>query len=114
MMGNLVLGEVLTHLFSISMEKINADLKIKSDIGLVASEYFKKYSEPDKNKYIQPIEIKNILSIMKQIASTKGDGSQTVRLNLLLDLCKQCRNDQELMYLMRIFKVFLRKIYFVL
>jgi len=103
-LGPFVLSEVLAHLFSISIEKINADFKNHSDIGVVACEYFNKYSEP-KN-YMQPLEIKDILVVMKQVANAKGKGSQTVRLNLLLDLCKKCRNGQELLYLFRIFKVF--------
>ena len=101
--------DIVSNLFPLSKELIASDLKSQSDIGLLASNYMKKYNNITK-EIIQPLEIKEILTKINEIANIKGKGTKSLRLNGLLELCKKCRNDQELMYLLRIFKVFTKTI----
>ena len=103
--GPSTLADIVANLFPVSKEEISQDLKKETDIGILASAYMKKYSK-DKPQSPSPLEIKEILLTLAQVATTKGKGSKEAKLKLLLSLCKRCQNESELMFLLRILKVF--------
>ena len=105
--GPSTLNEIVTNLFPVSKEQIAQDLKTETDIGILASEYMKKYTNnAEWSSSKKPLDIAEIMGTLGQIAVTKGKKSREIKLQLLIGLCKKCQNEKELMFLLRILKVF--------
>lgn len=106
--GPSTLNEIVANLFPVTKEQISQDLKTETDIGILASEYMKKYTNNKEwSSFAQkPLDIGEILTTLGQIAATKGKKSREIKLQLLIGLCKRCQNEKELMFLLRILKVY--------
>ena len=106
--GPSTLNDIVANLFPVSKEQITQDLKTETDIGILASEYMKKYTNKEEwaSSIRKPLDLGEILGTLSQIAVTKGKKSKEIKLKLLIGLCKRCQNEKELMFLLRILKVF--------
>lgn len=105
-----IISSLLSELFGIPKEKIKSQKNIKENLSSLLND---KFNYKMTQKADEHLEINEILSIIGKLKLLKGKGSREQRLNLLIMLCKKCKNEEELVYLLKILQVKSYIIYYV-
>lgn len=103
-----IISSLLSELFGIPKEKIKSQKNIKENLSSLLNDKtnYKMFQKINEN-----LEINEILLIINKLKLLKGKGSREQRLNLLIMLCKKCKNEEDLVYLLKILQVKFFKFY---